>query len=201
MRGAYKRSGACLKFIYRIEKGSEGGTHIHLILNRIDGTDLLIDRYWTHGRPHNELIDDSDPTMSKLAEYMTKPPSEKATQKQRALSDTEDMTKLVAYSCSRNLKRPEPTKEREYSNRSMARILNGEIKPTDGFYIDQDIQPPIKGINPYNGWSYLSYQEIRLTTGIKAPPVRFCECPNCHQFTINGFICDCYTKKRKRTRS
>ena len=197
MRRAYKRRGTALKFISRIEKGSEGGTHIHLIINRVDDTDLLIDRCWEHGRPHNALIDDSDPTMSKLAEYMTKPPSDKAVKKQRALSDTEDASKLIAYSCSRNLKRPVP-KEREYSNRNMSKILNADIKPTEGFYIDQDIKPPVKGINPYNGWSYLTYQEIRLTKGIKAEPVRFCECPTCHQFTLNGFICDCYLKKRKR---
>lgn len=196
LRRAYKRKSATLKFIYRIEIGSRGGVHIHIILNRIPDTDLLISEKWTNGHAHNELITSEDPTFLKLAEYMTKPPTDKAVEILKIVGQSEDLSKIIRYSCSRNLSRPAP-ETHTYSNRKMNRILNAEIKPTDGYYIDRDIKPPNRGINPYTGWSYLTYQEIRLTTGVKSSPVRFCECPLCHQFTLDNIVCDC-KKIRKR---
>ena len=197
MRRAYKRRGADLKFISRIEIGSRGGAHIHLILNRIPETDILISSRWKYGHAHNELLTDEDPTYSKLAEYMTKPPTDEAVDILKTLGDSEDLTKLVRYSCSRNLTRPEPEVHR-YHNRTMRKILNDDIKPSAGYYIDRDIHPPVRGLNPFNGRTYLTYQEIRLTKGVEAQPVKFCECPICHQFTLDNMTCNCMQKIRKR---
>lgn len=199
MRKAYKRRGHIFKFVYRIEIGSRGGAHIHIIMNRIPDTDLLIAGRWKYGHAHNEMISDEDPTYSKLSEYMTKPPTDEAVEVLKSLGESDDLTKLVRYSCSRNLKRPEP-ETHPYSNRTMRRILNSEIEPTEGFYIDRDVSPPVRGVNPYSGWSYLNYQEIRLTKGVEPEPVRFCECPICHQFTIDNMTCDCQTRKKIRKR-
>lgn len=196
MRRAYKRRGSEFRFISRIEIGSKGGAHIHLIINRIQDTDLLIASRWKYGHAHNTTLTDEDPTYGRLAEYMTKPPTEEALKILSTLGDSEDTTKLVRYSCSRNLKRPEP-EVRQYRNRSMRKILNGEIRPTDGYFIDKCVHPPVRGVNPFTGRSFLSYQEIRLTGKVKAESVRFCECPVCHQFTLDNVTCNCQ-KIRKR---
>lgn len=203
LRKIYRKKGQPLRWINRIEVGSGGGKHIHVIINRIPDTDImaLTEQYWEseHGHADHRSINNEDPTYSNLAEYMTKPPSDKAIKKLKAVGDSEDLRSIISYSRSRNLKKPVPV-TRKYTNRKMNRVLDGEIKPTDGYYIDRDKKPPHRGINPYNGMSYLSYREIRLEKGIEAQPVKFCECPICHQFTLDFVACDCQLKKKRHGR-
>ena len=200
LRRAYKKRGEELKFIYRLEIGSKGAPHIHIIVNRIQDTDVLIVEKWKYGHSHNMLLNSEDPTFRQLAEYITKPPQEEAIEILKSVGDSEDLTKLVRYSCSRNLKRPTP-EVKTYRNRKMNKIFNNDLQPTPGYYIDKDEQTLRRGVNPYTGWSYLTYTEIRLTKGFTADPVKLCECPHCHQFTIDEFGCDCLTRKIRKRRA
>lgn len=189
LRYQYKKAGQPCKYIYRVEIGSKGGIHIHIILNRIPDLDVLIQKLWKFGRTYNELIDGG--THEKLAEYIVKQPTDQ--QKKLLKTFDEDPKKLIRYSCSRNLERPVP-ETRIYKTRTMRSIFNHDIVPQKGFYIDKDSIR--RGINAFTGYSYLYYQEIKLEKEQQADPVRICECPICHQFTLEFIKCDCQTRRR-----
>ena len=104
MRYQYKKVDIPCKYIYRIEIGSRGGIHVHIIMNGIPDLDRTIQKYWTHGKAHNELLDDG--TYESLADYIVKPPTEQ--QKKLLKTFDEEAKKLIRYSCSRNLERPIP---------------------------------------------------------------------------------------------
>lgn len=190
LRYQYKKAGEICKYIYRIEIGSKGGIHIHIILNRIADLDLLIKRLWKHGKTFNELLDDG--TYEKLADYIVKQPTDQ--QKKLLKTFEEDVKKLIRYSCSRNLVRPQP-ETKVFTRRTMQSIFNNDLKPAAGYYIDRDSIR--RGINEYTGYSYLYYQEILIDNGQSSDPVRICECPICHQMTLEYILCDCQRKKKR----
>ena len=179
MRYQYKKVDIPCKYIYRIEIGSRGGIHVHIIMNRIPDLDRMIQRYWTHGKAHNELLDDG--TYEQLADYIVKPPTDQ--QKKLLKTFDEDAKKLIRYSCSRNLERPVP-ETKEYSHRTMREVFNRDLIPEKGYYID--------------GMSYLYYQEVKLQKEQQAEPVRLCECPICHQLTFEGLTCNCQRKHGRK---
>ena len=193
LRREYKRQEVPCRYIYRIEIGSRGGIHVHMILNRITDLDIILQNKWVHGRVHNELLDNG--TYEKLADYIVKPPTDQQKKLLRSIADSEDAKKLIRYSCSRNLERPEP-ETHIYSQRTMRAVFNNDLVPTKGFFIDKDSIR--RGINCFTGMSYLHYQEIKLTKEVDVEPVRICECPICHQFTIDMIRCDCQWKKGKK---
>ncbi len=206
MRRAYKRAGIPFKYIYRIEIGSRGGIHVHILMNRMDGLDLLITEKWEHGHANLELMSDDGESAEKLGDYITKPPTDQQIKIIRSLGEG-DVSKLIRYSCSRNLEHPEPERQ-EVRRGTMHRIFDRGIKPTPGFYVATDTIR--KGRNPYTGTSYLKYSEYQLTEeSVKkmkamgrdpAEKTILCECPICHQLTIDGFACDCQRQKRMRKR-
>ena len=150
MRNAYKRQKQQFKYIYRVEIGSRGGIHIHIILNRITGkpnTDVLVERYWKGGHPHFALLYE-DGGYSQLASYLVKP----------ALEEQED-SYLKSYHPSRNLVKPEP-KVKKYEKWTVRKFVEEGPVPQEGFYIDQDTVE--SGENPYTGMSYLHYTEVRI---------------------------------------
>jgi len=189
IRYQYKKVDIPCKYIYRIEIGSKGGVHVHIILNRIVDLDRLIQKYWTHGKTFNELLDDG--TYEQLADYIVKPPTDQ--QKKLLKTFDEDAKKLIRYSCSRNLERPVP-ETKIYSQRTMRSVFNNDLIPEKGYYIDKNSIR--RGVNPYSGYGYLYYQEVKLTKDKKAEPVHICECPICHQFTLDFVRCDCQTKRK-----
>lgn len=160
MRGRYKRRNQMFKFIYRIEIGERGGIHIHIIINRIDGTpetDLLIRECWcSHIVNYTTLYETGG--YEELAGYIVKEPEEPQ-QEQLSLFDEEERKHLVKYSSSRNLVRPEPERK-VYFRRTMEKIIKEGPEPTPGFWIDRD--SVYTGINPYTGMSYLHYTEYRI---------------------------------------
>lgn len=199
MRRAYKKAGAPFKFIIRMELGArKKRPHIHIIMNRIPNLDLIIREQWTYGGkhvPHFELITDEPDTPVKLADYITKPTPEQQIEA-NALCEG-DLSKLISYSCSRNLERPKP-KEDIVKSRTMRAIFNHDLLPTKGYYIDKNPRMLKRGINPYTGLSYLYYQELRLKPKQPAYPVRLSECPVCHQLTFEGLTCDCQRRRRRK---
>ncbi len=160
MRRAYKKRDEPFKWIRRIEVGSRGGIHIHILLNRIRGkpdTDVLVQRAWKHGRAHFESIYERG-GYHDLACYIVKPPSGEM-EGQMSLFTEEEQKQMRAYSCSRNLTRPEPERK-EYTRRTMRKVLEEGPEPTPGYYIDKD--SVVAGINPFTGMSYLQYTEYLI---------------------------------------
>lgn len=151
LRKEYRRAGTELKWISRVEIGKYGGIHAHMIINRIrgeTGTDLLIQNAWEHGRVFFSLLYEEG-GFKKLAEYLVKPP----------LEEHQDDKGLRSYSCSRNLKKPEP--ERKYYRRwTVKKLLEEGPVAKPGYYIDKD--SIVQGENRYTGYSYMKYTEVRL---------------------------------------
>ena len=180
MRAAYKRLEVPFRYIYRIEIGKLGGIHIHLIANRIEGMDtgLLVNDCWTEARHRDDpdpkelvgrmngyadidyLYDSGD--YEKLAAYIVKAPESDDGQMYFDFPGIAEKKAFMKYSCSRNLKNPEPV-VKEYRHWTMRRILEDGPKPRPGYYIDPD--SIWQGINPYTGWSYYQYREVRCRSG------------------------------------
>lgn len=154
LRYRYRRQQDTLKFIYRIEIGKLGGIHIHILVNRTKekrGADALIAESWIFGHVHFTPIYEYG-GYKELASYIAKPPPAEQ-------EENEEAEKTCHYSSSRNLIRPEP-EVREYSRRTMRKIIEHGPEPTPGFYIDED--SVIVGTNRYTGMSYMRYTEYRI---------------------------------------
>ena len=151
MRKAYKKQGEQFKYIFRVEIGSKGGIHIHIILNRRSGgqsTDVLVERYWKGGHPHFQLLYE-DGGYDQLASYLVKP----------ALEGQKEDTYLKGYHPSRNLKKPVP-ETKIYLKRTVKKLIEEGPVPQEGFYIDKDTLEV--GENQFTGMSYLRYTEVRI---------------------------------------
>lgn len=157
LRNEYKKRYEELKFVYRIEVGKRGGPHVHILINRIYGSDLLIVKCWNNGYVNITPMYEAG-NFRQLAAYIVKPlPSEC-----KQMSFIEQNRKaLMKYSSSRNLIRPEPEKK-QYRRRTMRKLMLEGPTPTPGFYIDKDSIR--SGINEYTGYSYYHYTEIRIDT-------------------------------------
>lgn len=164
MRYAYKKLGTVFKFILRIEIGSQGGIHIHLIINRIpyQDTDSLISRIWekiTGGIASFEnlrLLGD----YQKLAEYFAKEPKEDTEGfKQLSLLDDHEKRELISVSTSRNLIRPQPVRKK-YSHWTIRRVIKNGIIAKKGYIVDKDSIR--QGVNPITGMSYLKYTLLKI---------------------------------------
>lgn len=158
LKGKYQRRGEELKWIARMEIGSRGGIHIHMIMNRIRDADKLIQDSWKYGRVNFEqLYEDGD--YVKLAEYIVKPPRDEEEERQLSLFDLGGQKKLRTYSHSRNLIEPVPEKK-TYSHRTVRRMIENGPKAAQGYYIDKN--SIVTGVNPYTGYSYLYFTEIKI---------------------------------------
>ena len=189
LRRKYSKAAVPMKWIRRIEIGSKGGIHAHMVLNRIEGLDITLQKLWTHGHVNIEILDGN---YDNLAEYIAKEPTDQQKKLMRSMDIPE--SKLIRYSCSRNLVEPLPERE-EKSHKTMKSIFNNDLEPHKGFYIDRD--SIIKGINYVTGMSYLQYEEKRCTAGYQSEPVHICECPHCHQMTLFSVTCDCKIRRRR----
>lgn len=158
LRTEYLKRGEELKYIARIEIGKRGGIHIHFLVNRIWGADLLIQKCWV-GRCHfSHLYEDGG--FRQLASYLTKElPEDSKRYKQMGFIDDADIRGMSTYIPSRNLVKPEPEKK-EYKRRTVRKLLaNGPVAKS-GFYIDKESIHI--GVNQYTGYTYMKYTEIRL---------------------------------------
>lgn len=186
LRGVYQKHGTVLKYMYRLEIGSKGGIHLHVIVNRLIDpyADMIISDAWMRARgvtpievameegllPSDGMVDFEhirrEGNAAALAEYMVKEQPE-------VLDDGRELTKeekkaTSKYGCSRNLKNPKP-EVKEYSHWTMRRILelgaeglNTTVNRyrTEGYAVDKDSWK--QGINPVTGLSYLCYFERPL---------------------------------------
>ena len=162
MRKEYKKLGEEFKYIYRMEIGSRGGIHIHMIANRIRDADLTVKKVWTSvtgGRVHYESIYEQG-GYEKLAAYIVKQPEQESEEyKQLSLFDEEDRKELLRCSSSRNLIRPVPERK-IYYRRTLRDLIENGPKPTPGYYIDKSSIRT--GVNRYTGMSYYYYTEYLI---------------------------------------
>lgn len=166
LRTEYKKAGDEARFIYRLEIGKRGGVHLHLLLNRMKGdrgTDLIVGKIWGKvigagsGYAHFDNLRDAG-GFEKLSAYIAKEQPEEGYQ-QLSIVDMNEQKHYEHYGCSRNLDRPEPIREK-YTRRTVRKLVEEGPKPSPGYYIDKD---SVKhGINPWTGYTYYKYTEIRI---------------------------------------
>lgn len=158
-----RKGGIPFKFVYRLEVGELGGIHIHMVINRIPDSDILIEEKWKNasggGHVYFSHIYEKG-GMKKLAEYIVKKPTEEIYE-QLSLFPEEEQKKLIKYSSSRNLIRPKPTVKK--LKKMPAGMATVEPKPTKGYYIDKE--SIVCGVNPVTGKPYLHYIEYRIGYG------------------------------------
>lgn len=143
VRREYKKRGAAVKWIRNIEVGTKNAWHIHMIINRIPDTDIILRQAWRHGRVVSQLLHEKG-EFKALAAYITK------TEK------TDNRLREANYSTSRNLPIPEP-KETTYRR---WKTWKAEPKIPEGFYLDKE--SVYEGINPVTGYKCRSYTLLRI---------------------------------------
>lgn len=164
LRAKYKARDDDLKFMYRIEIGSRGGVHVHMVCNQTRGEppiDMIIQDLWISGRVHFERFAGSEEDYIRLANYIVKEPTEEQVEKLRKLYP-DSYKDLVHYSSSRNLVRP-VAERKTYLKRTVKRLVENGPIATSGYYIDHN--SVYSGINPFTGTSYLYYTEVRIRAG------------------------------------
>ena len=142
IRREYKKRGYVLKWIRNIEVGSRGAWHIHVIINRIPDTDLILKKAWPHGKVVSQLLYEQG-GYKRLADYITK--NERTDSR---LAESHFMT-------SRNLPLPEP-EEKVYRRWHTWHT----IRVPKGYYVDSDSFR--EGINPVTGYPYRTYTLLKL---------------------------------------
>ena len=145
VRKEYKKRVQELKWMRNIEVGTKGAWHIHIIVNRIPDTDVILREAWEHGKVVSQLLYEKG-EFAELAAYITKTPK------------TDPKLKDSSYSTSRNLPIDEP-EEKTYRHWKTFR----KIQVPKGYYLDKDSYH--EGINPVTGYKYRTYTllEIRKT--------------------------------------
>lgn len=148
VRREFRKRGYELRWIRNIEVGPKGAWHIHLVINRIPDTDLILKKAWTHGRvTFKHLYEEGG--FTDLAGYITKTP-ETANRYRENLVRT-------SYSTSKNLPLKEPKPNR---------LVRWPKKPREkeGFCLDKTSF--YEGINPATGCRYRYYTLIRINRRI-----------------------------------
>lgn len=178
LRGEYEKRGSPFKWIARLEVGERGGIHFHILVNRVwkDQTDTIIADAWDRALQKSALqkirpgcrtqgLVDWQNTYEEgdfkdLADYICKQPEKDSEEyEQLSLFPPEEQKQLLSVSSSRNLIRPEPERE-HYSRRTVRKLIEDGPKPTPGYYIDRETL--YIGINPFTGWSYCKYTELKI---------------------------------------
>lgn len=161
LRVRYKKRGEDLKFMYRIEIGSRGGIHVHMICNDSRGDpaiDKVVQSLWKSGRVHFERFGGEEEDYEKLADYIVKEPDEE----QKKKTKKEEQKALIAFSTSRNLIRPVAVRK-EYKRKTVRKMIEDGIEASEGFVVVKE--SILQGVNPYTGMSYLYYTEVRNDPG------------------------------------
>lgn len=145
VRREYKKRGVVLKWMRNIEVGTRGGWHVHIILNRIPDTDIILRAAWGHGKVVSQLLYEKG-EFAQLAAYITKTPK------------TDSRLTQSDYSASRNLPLREPDKK-VYRHWKHWRGIE-KIRIPEGFYLDRDSY--YEGINRVTGYEYRRYTLLRI---------------------------------------
>lgn len=141
VRKEYKKRGQTIRWMRNIEAGTKGAWHIHLVINRIPDTDIILKEAWKeHGGVNFKLLYEMG-EFADLAAYITKTP------------DTDPRLKEADYAPSRNMPLKEPDKKRFVQWRK-------EPREVEGFYLDKSSYH--EGTNQITGYKYRYYTLIRI---------------------------------------
>lgn len=143
MRAEFKKLGREMKYIYVKEVGPRGSRHIHMLMNRCD-TELLR-KCWPHGGIHvDPLI--SGGQYANIADYFIK--------YSIRTEETEGMLIGKRWYASRNLKKPEITRQVISSN-----TFRKEAKTKKGYHI---VPESVRsGFSEITGYEYFTYTLIK----------------------------------------
>lgn len=157
----YNKRGHEAYWFRNIEVGTKGAWHVHMVINRIPDTDLILRKAWKYGKVICQLTYEKG-NFRELAAYITKTPR------------TDPRLREASYSTSRNMPLPEPEKT-VYKHWKTWKIF---VEPEDreamesdyhvripkGFYLDKDSYH--EGVNPFTGYKYRTYTLIRINRRI-----------------------------------
>ena len=141
LRKKYKEAGETLRWIRNIEVGTKNGWHIHLILKRIPGLDVLITESWPYGYPDIKLLRRFR-EFAEIAAYMVKTPR------------TDPRLREASYSASRNMPLPDPVTKIYLHWKTWKKP-----KIKEGWELDRDSY--VEGLNPVTGYPYRHYTLLR----------------------------------------
>ena len=142
IRKAYAKAGYKVKWIRNIEVGTRNAWHIHLVINRIPDTDLILRKAWKKGKVICQLMYEKG-EFKDLAAYLTKTP------------ETDKRLRESEHDASRNLPLPEPEKKTYMHWKTWNKIR----VPRD-YYIDKD--SVYEGVNPITGYPFREYTLLKL---------------------------------------
>lgn len=156
----YKKRGSQFKWMRNIEVGTKNAWHIHMVLNRIQDTDIILREAWPHGKVIMQLTYEKG-SFRELAAYITKTPK------------TDKRLREASYSASRNMPLPEPVKRIYKHWKTWKEFIYPEDRdPLDtdyhvripkGYYLDKDSYH--EGVNPFTGYKYRTYTLVKLNRG------------------------------------
>lgn len=142
IRREYGKAGYKVKWIRNIEVGTKNGWHVHLVINRIPDTDLILRKAWKKGKVICQLMYEKG-EFKDLAAYITKTP------------ETDKRLRETSYSTSHNLPLPEAKKKTYVRWRTW-----NKIRIPKGYYLDKDSVH--EGNNPVTGYPYREYTLLKL---------------------------------------
>ena len=151
----YKKRGQVLRWIRNIECTPTGNWHIHVVLNRIPDTDIILSKAWEYGKVRDKQLLYEKGEFRKLAQYITK--DEKTDKRWVEDGVLDHKISEASYSTSRNMPLPEPKVKKLYR-------WPKEPKPRKGFYIEKESF--FEGTNKCTGQPYRHYTMIRLNRRI-----------------------------------
>lgn len=180
IKNEYKKYGDIPKSAYRIEIGSKGGIHIHLLITEIC-TDVpgvtgrqIVSKFWKYGGVHEKPIYEAG-GFEGIAVYLCKEADKSKDGKAKQI--------LYPYVPSKNWNNPEH-EVKVYKRMTMRAIieeverrLEEQRQMRDRYreHFEDKYKKNIideltykKGINPFNGMSYLRFTEVmRIQEGVK----------------------------------
>lgn len=139
IRTEYKKRGYELRWMRNIEVGTKGAWHIHMVINRIPDSDLILTKAWNYGGTHFKLLYEKG-GFADLAAYITKTP------------DTDSRLKESKYSTSRNIPATEPIPERFVRWIKKPRVKKGYELDKDSYF---------EGTNDFTGYKYRYYTAFK----------------------------------------
>lgn len=135
IRMEYKKRGYELKWMRNIELGTKGAWHIHMVINRIQDTDVILTKAWEYGGVHFKLLYQKG-GFADLAAYITKIP------------DTDSRLKESKYSTSRNIPPTEPEPKRFVQWKKVPKVKEGYELDKESYH---------EGTNDFTGYKYRYY--------------------------------------------
>lgn len=157
----YRKAGEEVRWISNIEKGSRGGWHIHLAINRIPDTDLILARAWRkdHGGVHTTLLYEEG-GFRKLASYFAKRPE----------GEEGEEKKEHGYSRSRNLVMPKGEKKQIVRWNTW----KDDIRVPKGYILDKgSVYDGVDSMGfPYRRYVLLATEERRKEIAARGASVR-----------------------------